>query len=53
MLHEEFGVDVPVRAIFEEGTVAKLAHLVQERIRAELAGLSDDAVLAELMTPEQ
>jgi amino acid adenylation domain-containing protein len=50
-LREEFGVDVPVRTFFEEATVAKLALQVEAQIRAELADLPDDAVVAELMTP--
>lgn len=52
-LREEFGVEVPVRVLFEEATAAKLARHVEEQIRAQLAGLGDDEVLAELMTPEQ
>ncbi|MEV6520852.1 amino acid adenylation domain-containing protein [Longispora sp. NPDC051575] len=41
-LQEEFDVEIPVRDIFERNTVAHLALLVEDRIRAEIAALSDD-----------
>jgi amino acid adenylation domain-containing protein len=47
-IREEFGVEVPVREFFEQPTVARVAELVEEGIRAELAGLSDLEVLAQI-----
>jgi amino acid adenylation domain-containing protein len=45
-LQEEFEVDLGVRVIFERPTVAQLAEAIEERIQAEIAALSDSAVLA-------
>jgi non-ribosomal peptide synthetase component F/acyl carrier protein len=52
ILRDEFGVDVPVRMLFEEGTVATVAAEVEAQISAEVASLPDAAVLAELLLPD-
>jgi acyl carrier protein len=48
-LRERFGVDVSVRRLFEQPTVARLAEEIETLVRAELAGLSDTEVLTESM----
>ncbi len=45
----EFDIDLPVRAVFERPTVAGQAEAVETQIRAEIAELSDSAVMAEEM----
>ncbi|MFD0890178.1 phosphopantetheine-binding protein, partial [Streptosporangium algeriense] len=37
-------IDIPIRAMFENSTVAGLAGLVEELLLAEIAGLSDEEV---------
>jgi acyl carrier protein len=46
-LQDAFEIDLPMRAVFEGPTVAELALVVEELIRAEIEGLSDDEVLAQ------
>jgi len=45
-IQDAFEVELAVRAIFERPTVAGLAETVEDRIRAEIAALSDAEVLA-------
>jgi len=45
-LRESFAVDIPLRGLFEAPTVAALGELVEERLIAQLEGLSDDDVQA-------
>ena len=40
-LQERFEVDLPIRLVFERPTVAGIAEAVEERIKAEVAALSD------------
>ncbi|MER5755693.1 amino acid adenylation domain-containing protein [Streptomyces sp. NPDC002088] len=40
-LQDAFDVDLPIRAVFEGPTVAELAALIEELVRAELDELSD------------
>ena len=47
-LREEFEVDVPIRAFFERPTVAGLAELIEDRIRAEVAAMSEADLLKHL-----
>jgi amino acid adenylation domain-containing protein len=46
-LQDAFEIDLPMRAVFEGPTVAELAAVVEELIRAEIDGLSDDEVFAQ------
>lgn len=46
-LQEEFDVELSVRLVFERPTVAGLAEVVEQKIRAEIAALADSEVLAE------
>ncbi|MBV9447428.1 MAG: amino acid adenylation domain-containing protein [Streptosporangiaceae bacterium] len=52
-LQEEFGVDVPVRTVFERPTIAGQAMAVEELIRAAVAALDGAAVAAELTVQEE
>ncbi|WKD32121.1 non-ribosomal peptide synthetase [Streptomyces xanthophaeus] len=47
-VHETFGVTLPLRAVFEQPTVAGLAALVEDEIRAEIAALDDTELTAEI-----
>ncbi len=42
----EFDINLPIQAIFERPTIAGMAETVADRIRAEIAAMSDDEVLA-------
>ena len=44
-VQQEFGIDCPVRTVFEGPTIAQLAATVEERVTAEVAALSDDDLL--------
>ncbi|MCW3820140.1 non-ribosomal peptide synthetase [Micromonospora sp. DR5-3] len=44
-LQTEFGVEVKVRTVFEQPTIAELAVVVEELIRAEVAALTDEELL--------
>ncbi|WP_308296142.1 non-ribosomal peptide synthetase [Streptomyces sp. ISL-96] len=44
-IQEEFEIDFAVRTVFEGPTVARLAATVEERIRAEIAALSDSELV--------
>ncbi|MFC3891211.1 amino acid adenylation domain-containing protein [Lentzea rhizosphaerae] len=46
-IQSEFEVTVPMRAVFEGGTVADLAEVVEEQVRAELDQMSDEELAAE------
>ncbi|WP_018220886.1 non-ribosomal peptide synthetase [Salinispora pacifica] len=46
-LQQEFGVVLPVRAVFEGPTVAELAMAVEDLVRAEIASLTEDELLAQ------
>ena len=46
-LQAEFEVTLPVRTVFERPTIAQLAEEVEDRIRAEIATLSDTDLLTE------
>ncbi|WP_327258026.1 non-ribosomal peptide synthetase [Streptomyces sp. NBC_01244] len=52
-IQEEFEIDFAVRTVFEGPTVARLAATVEERIRAEIAALTDsELVNDELLVKE-
>ncbi|MER6285033.1 amino acid adenylation domain-containing protein [Streptomyces sviceus] len=46
-IQQEFGIDFAVRTVFEGPTIAQLAATVTERVMAEVAALSDTALLDE------
>ncbi|WP_245744527.1 non-ribosomal peptide synthetase [Lentzea fradiae] len=46
-IQSEFEVTVPMRAVFEGGTVADLAEVVEEQVRAELDQMSDEELAAQ------
>jgi acyl carrier protein len=46
-IQSEFEVTLPMRAVFEGGTVADLAEVVEEQVRAELNQMSDEELAAE------
>ncbi|MFF5620935.1 amino acid adenylation domain-containing protein [[Kitasatospora] papulosa] len=50
-IQESFAVDIPLRRLFENTTVATLAAAVTEAVEAAIAQLSD-AEVAELLSPE-
>ncbi|WP_083935919.1 non-ribosomal peptide synthetase [Saccharomonospora halophila] len=43
-IQEEFGVELPIREIFDRSTVAELVPVIEERIRAEIEGLPDEEI---------
>ncbi|MGV9268871.1 amino acid adenylation domain-containing protein [Kitasatospora sp. NPDC003701] len=45
-VHQEFGIDLPVRAVFETPTVTGLATAVEELVLARVAGMTDDEIAA-------
>ena len=47
-INEEFGVQLPMRLLFEETTLARLASAVEDAIMQELDALSDAEVTAAL-----
>ncbi|MFI5836559.1 amino acid adenylation domain-containing protein [Micromonospora sp. NPDC051300] len=52
-LQEEFGVVVPVRAVFEGPTVAELAAAVEDLVRAEIASMTEDELMAQSASLEE
>jgi acyl carrier protein len=46
-IQAEFDINLPIQVLFERPTIAGMAAAVEEQIRAEIAALSDDEVLAE------
>ncbi|MCY0941361.1 non-ribosomal peptide synthetase [Streptomyces antarcticus] len=48
-----FEVDFPTRAVFEGATVAELAEVVEERVRAEIGLLSEAELMAEALELEE
>ncbi|MEV0927650.1 phosphopantetheine-binding protein, partial [Streptomyces spongiicola] len=44
-IQQEYGIDFAVRTVFEGPTVAQLAAVVEERVAAEVAALSDTELL--------
>ncbi len=47
-LRDLFGIDVPLRLVFERRTVGALARAVEELVTAEVEAMSEDELLAEL-----
>ncbi|MEV4702014.1 amino acid adenylation domain-containing protein [Actinoplanes sp. NPDC049316] len=52
-IQEEFEIGFAVRTVFEGPTVAELAAVVEERIRAEIAALSDSEIASEDLTAKE
>jgi amino acid adenylation domain-containing protein len=52
-IREAFDLDYPVRLIFEGPTVAQAAATVEARLRAEIAALTDDQLIAPPMLPKE
>ncbi|MFE4749735.1 amino acid adenylation domain-containing protein [Streptomyces mirabilis] len=48
-IQTDFEITLPVRAVFEGPTVAELAQTIEDRIRAEIAEMSDCEVMADSM----
>jgi amino acid adenylation domain-containing protein len=46
-IQSEFDVSLPIRAVFEGPTVARLARLVEDLVRVEIEGLSADELVAQ------
>lgn len=46
-IQQAFQIDFPARAVFEAGTVAELAHVVEKQVREEIARMSEKDLLAE------
>jgi amino acid adenylation domain-containing protein len=54
-LQDRFGVDIPLRRLFDATSVAELARVVEAAVEAQVAALSDaevEAMLAEAPPPE-
>jgi amino acid adenylation domain-containing protein len=47
-IYEELGISLPVRVVFERPTVAQLVAEVEQRMRSELEGLSDEELMTSL-----
>ncbi|MFJ8834353.1 amino acid adenylation domain-containing protein [Micromonospora aurantiaca] len=52
-IQDEFGVTLPVRAVFEGPTVVEMAQLIENLIRDEIDQMSDSEVVAELTMTEE
>ena len=51
-IQAEFDINLPIKVLFERPTIAGMAAAVEEQIRAEIAALSDDEVLAEALAAD-
>ncbi|AEV81910.1 amino acid adenylation domain-containing protein [Actinoplanes sp. SE50] len=52
-IQDEFGVTLPVRAVFEGPTVVEMAQLIENLIRDEIEQMSDSEVVADLTLSEE
>ncbi|GGN55272.1 hypothetical protein GCM10010112_05860 [Actinoplanes lobatus] len=52
-IQDEFGVTLPVRAVFEGPTIVQMAELIENLIRDEIDQMSDSEVVADLTMTEE
>ncbi|WP_214324847.1 non-ribosomal peptide synthetase [Nonomuraea sediminis] len=53
LVGEEFGVEVPLRGVFDRPTVAALAEAVEEQVRAEVERMTEEELRAECTSEEE